>query len=129
MSLRESIKRAKQLRLSWRGVLAVMGATLLIGLLLLYFGKFELASPIIFSLITIAFAIAVKWELRRRVWFWIAMIVIAALHVPLVLFVPWTTRWVPAILITPILVADLFAMLGILSVVEKFVERRRASEG
>jgi len=76
----------------------------------------------------IAFAIAVRWELRRRVWFWITMIVITAIHVPLILFVPWTTKWVPAIVITPVIAVDLYAMLAILSFVEKFAERPKPSE-
>jgi hypothetical protein len=50
------------------------------------------------------------------------MTVIAALHVPLILFVPWTTKWIPAIVIIPIGPADLYAMLAILSVVGKLTE-------
>ena len=49
------------------------------------------------------------------------MTVIAALHVPLILFVPWTTRWVPAFVAVPLGLADLYAMLAILSVVGKFM--------
>ena len=124
MSFRESVKEAKRLRLSWEGGLAIFLGTILIGLLFLRFGQFELASPILFSALVVVVAIATKWKLRRQVWFWIAMAVITALHVPLILFIPWTTRWVPAIVITPILAADLFAMLAILSIVEKFMEGR-----
>ena len=56
------------------------------------------------------------------------MTVIAALHVPLILFVPWTTKWVPAIVITPIGIADLYAMIAILSVVGKFMERPKSRD-
>ena len=66
--------------------------------------------------------IAIKWKLRRRLWFWITMIVIVALHLLLILFIPWTTRWVPAIVIIPIGIADLYAMLWIILVVGKFME-------
>ena len=128
MSFKESVEEAKKLRLSWKGGLAVTGGTILIGLLFVYFGKFQLAGPALFSALVIVVAIATKWELRRRVWFWITMTVIAALHVPLILFVPWTTKWVPAIVITPILIADLYGMLAILSVVGKLVERPKTSE-
>jgi membrane protein implicated in regulation of membrane protease activity len=54
------------------------------------------------------------------VWFWIAMTFLAALHLPLIVFVLWTTKWIPAV-ITPVGIADLYAMLWILSVVGKFV--------
>lgn len=56
------------------------------------------------------------------------MTVAVALHVPLILFVPWTSNWVPAIVIIPIGIADLYAMLAILSVVGKLVERPKTSE-
>lgn len=57
------------------------------------------------------------------------MIVFAALHVPLILFVPWTTKWVPAFVIIPIGMADLYLMLLALSVVGKFMEGPKAFEG
>jgi hypothetical protein len=57
------------------------------------------------------------------------MAIIAALHVLLILFVPWTSKWVPVFVIIPIGVADLYIMLAILSVVGKFMEGPRAPEG
>ena len=70
----------------------------------------------------VTIAIAMRWKLRRYAWFWGTMIVFAALHVPLILLVPWTTRWVPAFLIIPIGMADLYLMLWVLSAVGKFME-------
>jgi hypothetical protein len=67
-------------------------------------------------------------EVKAALWFWITMTVIAALHVALIIFVPWTTKWAPAIVIIPIGIADLYAMLAILSVVRKFVEGRKLLE-
>jgi hypothetical protein len=116
------------MRLPWWGVLCVMFAALPLVLLFAYFGKFALALPTLDSIAMVIIAIAMRWRLRRHVWFWITMTVIAALHVPLILFVPWTTKWVPAPVIIPIGIADLYAMLAILSVVGKFVERPKTSE-
>jgi hypothetical protein len=76
----------------------------------------------------VAIAIAMRWQLRRHAWFWGIMAILAALHVLLVLFVPWTAKWVPAIVIIPIGIADLYAMLAILSLVGKLVERPKTSE-
>jgi len=76
----------------------------------------------------VALAIVMRWKLRRHVWFWITIIFLAALHLPLILFVPWTTKWIPAFVIAPFGIADLYAMLWILSVVGKFVERQKPSE-
>lgn len=57
------------------------------------------------------------------------MTVIAALHVPLILFVPWITKWVPAIVIALFVAMDLYAMFVILAVSEKFMARRKAVGG
>jgi NADH:ubiquinone oxidoreductase subunit 3 (subunit A) len=73
-------------------------------------------------------ATVVKWKLRRHAWFWITMIVIVTLHVAVIFLVPWTTKWVPALVIIPIGTADVYAMLAILSVNGKFVESPKTSE-
>jgi hypothetical protein len=127
MQLDNDIKAAKQMRLPWWGVLCWMIGCALIVWLFDHLGRFDLARPALYSIGMLGVAIAIKWKLRRHVWFWITMTVIVALHVLLILFVPWTTKWVPAIVIIPIGIADLYAMLAILSVVGKFVERPKTS--
>lgn len=112
----------RQIRLPWWGVLCVIFGALPLLFLFDHFGKLALARPTLTSVAMVTIAIALRWQLRRHVWFWITMAVIAALHVPLILFVPWTTKWVPAFVIIPIGMADLYAMLWILSVVGKFME-------
>jgi len=122
------IREAKKIRLPWWGVLLVIIGSLPIYWLFNHFGRLNIALPTLNGIGMLAFAIAVKWKLRRRAWFWITMAVIAALHVPLVLFVPWTTRWVPALAIAAIDSADLIVILTILSVVGKLVEGPNAPE-
>ena len=51
------------------------------------------------------------------------MTIIAALHVPLVLFIPWTTKWVPALAIATIDSVDLIVILAILTVFREIHER------
>jgi hypothetical protein len=40
------------------------------------------------------------------VWFWITMTFLAALHPALIVFVPWTTKRIPAVVIAPFGIAD-----------------------
>lgn len=122
------MKENKQLRSSWKGVLAVMGGGTLSGLLFHHFGRFDLARPTLLSILAIVFAIVVKWELRRRVWFWAAIVAIATLHISLILYVPWTTRWIPALVITPILAADLAIIIAIIGLLEKQFENASPRE-
>jgi hypothetical protein len=94
-----------------------------------HFGRFDLARPALVSIVVLGFAIAIKWKLRGRAWFWITMTLFVALHVLLILAVSWTTEWVPAVVSTGIGTIDLYAMLAIVCVVEKFVEKPTISEG
>jgi hypothetical protein len=109
------------MRLSWRGGLGVFFGTVLLALLFVSVGRFDLARPTMVSVAMVSLAITMRWKLRKHVWFWITMTILTALHFPLILLIPWTTKWIPAILIAPIGIADLYAMLWILSVVGKFV--------
>ena len=93
------------------------------------FGRLELVLPILNSIAVFGFMLVLKRKLWRHAWFWGTVALLAALHVPLVLFVPWTTKWVPAIAIAAIDSADLIVMLAILAVVGKFMEESRTAGG
>src|SRR5512138_899690 len=120
--------RERQMRLPWWGVLCVIFGSMPLILLFYYFGKPALALPTLGSAGIVTMAIAMRWQLRRHVWFWLIICIFAAIHVTLILVVPWTTEWVPAVVITPIGVADLYLMLAILSVARKFAEASKTSE-
>jgi hypothetical protein len=85
------------------------------------FGRLDLARPSLVAAAAIILAIVMRWKLRRHAWFWGTMTILAALHVPLILLVPWTTKWIPAFVVIPIGIADLSIMLWVFSVVAKFM--------
>jgi uncharacterized membrane protein len=116
------IKAAKKIpRLPWWAVLCLIIACILLAWLFDHFGRLNLALPVLDGIALLVFIIAVKWKLRRCVWFWITITAIAALHVLGILYVPWTTKWLPAAAIAGILCIDMCAVFVILAVVEKFV--------
>jgi hypothetical protein len=127
--LKREIQEAKKLHLSWRTRLFIFIIGAPTTFLFALYGRLELALPLMIIIGVLGLVILFKWKLRRHAWFWITMVVIAALHVPLILFVPWTTRWVPALAITVIASADFCLMLAILAAVGRFVEGPKASEG
>jgi hypothetical protein len=129
--IKNDLKTARKVWLPWWGVMCWMGASGLIIGLLLALGRFDLALPTLSCVGTVLFTIICEWKLRRHLWFWITMSSIAALHVPLILFVPWTTKWVPALAVAAISSLDFCVMLTILSVVRKFMEgtKRRHADG
>jgi hypothetical protein len=56
------------------------------------------------------------------------MAFLTALHLPFILFVPWTTNWIPAVVIAPFGILDLHAMLWTLAVVGKYREGLTAAQ-
>ncbi len=113
----------KQMRLPWWGVLSIVFGTAVLGLLFVSFGRFDLARPSLISIAVIALAIMMRWKLRKHGWFWITMALFTALHLSLIVLIPWTIRWLPAIVIIPIGMADLYVMLWVLLLVGKLMQR------
>jgi len=133
MSLASDVKNAltsaKRLRLPWWGVLCIIIGALPVYWLFDHFGRLNIALPILNVIAVLAFVLALMQKLRPHAWFWITMTVIAALHVPLILFIPWGARWVPALGIAAIDSLDFCLILWILFAVGKFMEGRRPLAG
>ena len=98
----------------------VLGGAALLYFLFDHFGNAAIARPTLYSVAIIIITIAMRWKLKGRVWFWVTMAFLAALHVPLIVFIPWTDKWVPALVVIPIGIADSYAMLWVISVVAKY---------
>jgi hypothetical protein len=92
-----------------------------------HFGKLALARPAVFSAAIIIITVAMRWKLRGHVWFWITMGSLAMLHAPLILFIPWTTKWFPVLVVIPIGIADSYAMLWVVSVVGKSIGEQKTT--
>ena len=128
--LKREIQEAKKLRLSWRTqLLMVVIGTPTFFLYLIHGGRLELFWPLAISIGVIGIVIRFKWKLRRQTWFWVTVAVIAVLHVLWVLFVPWTTKWIPVFVYIGIATADFVLILWILLVVEKFMGKAKTTEG
>jgi ABC-type multidrug transport system permease subunit len=125
--IKNDIKAAKKIQLPWWALLCLGIGAFLVAWLFDHVGRFNLVLPTLNCIFVLGFAIAVKRKLNRHGWFWGTMAILAALHVPLVLFVPWTTKWVPGLEIAAIDSADLILILAILAIVEKFMERPKTA--
>jgi hypothetical protein len=125
--VRGEIKAAKKLRMPGWVVVCLIIVSFLCAQLFERFGKLDLVLPILNSIGVLGFMIALKRKLWRHAWFWGTMTIIAALHVPLILFVPRTTRWVPALAIAVIDSVDFCLILWILSVVQKVMREPRGA--
>src|SRR5579863_3208614 len=128
--LKREIQEAKKLRrLSWRTQLLMVVIVIpTFYLYLIYGGRLEPVWPSMLTVIVLGIVIRFKWKLRRQTWFWVTMAVIAVLHVLWILFVPWTTKWIPVFVYIGIATADFVLILWILIVVGKFVGMGKTAE-
>jgi hypothetical protein len=127
--IKNEIKAAQKLRLPWWGVLCIIVGSVPTYWLFDHFGRLSLALPTLNCIAVLGFMIVLKWKLRRHAWFWIAMAVIAALHALLIWYVPWTTKWVPALAIAAIDSVDFCVILWVLAAVGRLMEGPNAHEG
>lgn len=126
--VKNDIRAAKKMRLPWWAVLCLLVFGMPLPWLFEDFGRLNLMLPVWNAIAVFSFIFVLKWRLRQHAWFWITMGAIMALHIPLILFVPWGTRWIPALAIAAIDSVDFCLILWILSSVEKLAERQRGAE-
>ena len=128
--LKREIQETKKLRrLSWRTKLLMIAIGIpTFYLYLIYGGPIQLVWPSMLTVIVLGVVIRFKWKLRKQAWFWVTMAVIAVLHILWVLFVPWTTKWIPVFVYIGIATADFCLILWILLVVERLVGQQKNTE-
>lgn len=67
----------------------------------------------------ILFAIKIRWNLRKHIWFWAIIAIILALHVPLVFMVRWPKNAPTLFYTMPLGIADFLIISGALKLAEK----------
>lgn len=70
-----------------------------------------------------AITIWTRRHLRHKVWFWIVLVVLAALHVPLILLARWSDASLPAYGLIPIMLVDYAFVCGPIWLIEEALSR------
>jgi hypothetical protein len=112
------LKVAKNISLPWRILLLLAVVCIPVFVEFDHYGKLNMAVPALNCALVFGFLIYVKWTLRRQPLFWATMTLLAAMHILLAWYVPWTSGWVPAVAIAGISSVDFCVMLWILAAVE-----------
>jgi hypothetical protein len=97
-------------------------------ILFAYFGDPGRGQAAWVSAISLATATRFLWDLRRRVWFWLTISIIALLHVPLILLVAWPLKQLTYIALLPAGLLDFGIAYGIIRLVENMMERNGAAD-
>ena len=81
-----------------------------------------LAACIVLGMVMLA--IKFRWHLRKHLWFWATIVVLLAIHIPLVFIVRWPQGSLPTRFYTvPIGIIDFFITLVAIDTVEKFFSK------
>jgi hypothetical protein len=99
-----------------------IGAILLPMLLLfIYLGKADMGLTVFIVLGVSIVAIKIQWNLRKHLWFWLIIVFIFALHVPLFFIIRWPQGNVPGLFYgLPFGLVDFLIISGALRLAEKF---------
>lgn len=122
--VKSDIKAAQKIWLPWQVLLPWGAFCLLVFLLLKHFGKYGMALPALSCIVVFSFLVYLKWNLSRKLWFWITLSALAVIHAALIWYIPWTSRWVPSLAIAFVVSLDICLMLWILALIAKFSEGR-----
>jgi hypothetical protein len=86
-----------------------------------------LAACIVLGMVMLA--IKIRWHLRKHLWFWAIIVLILALHVPLVFMVRWPQGHAPTLFYTmPLGIADFLIILWTVGVAERFFSKSSSSK-
>ena len=108
--------------------LIIFVCTLPVLLFFTHIGRTEMGLNVGICLGMMVLAVGMCWDLRKHFWFWIIIILLLALHVPLILMIQGPHRWVPAVELLPIGLADLLIDIGVIKFVARSIVRIPTSD-
>ena len=108
----------------------VIGLMLLpVFFLFVYLGKAETGFTVVLVLGMILLAIKLQWRLRKHVWFWAAIAVVLALHVPFLFIVRWPDTKTPTIAYSlPLGIVDFLIISGVIRLSENIFSKQSLSD-
>lgn len=92
-------------------------------LLFVYLGKADVGLVVVIVVGVMTLAIRLRWNLRRHVWFWLLIVFILALHVPLFLVIRWPQESPTLTYTMPFGLLDFLIISGTLCLAEKLLAR------
>lgn len=107
----------------------IIGAILIpVMLFFTYIGKDDVGRSVAICLGVLMLAVRIRWDLRKRLWFWGILVLVLLLHVPLFFLVQWPKGFFYHKGMLPVALVDLLVFLGAVNLVEKFIFKNTTSD-
>jgi hypothetical protein len=98
-------------------------------LLFICLGKTDMGLTVVIVLGLLIFAIKLRWNLRKHVWFWATLGLILAVHVPSFFLLQWPQGRTPAIVYSmPFGILDFLLIMGTIGLSEKIYSKGPSAE-
>ncbi len=123
--VKSDLKVAQKLWMPWRVLLPYGVFCLAVIVICDHFGQLNMSLPLLNSIAVFGLLIYLKWQFRRQPSFWATLAMLAALHALLIWYIPWTSKWVPALAIATISSVDFYIMLWVVDAVGRLGVRTR----
>jgi hypothetical protein len=68
-----------------------------------------------------------RWDLRKHVWFWIAIAFVVFIQVPIVFLIPWGAKGITGRGVFPVAIVDGALAYGLLKLAEMVIKRGRST--
>jgi hypothetical protein len=91
-------------------------------------GRADLARPACIAIGASVLAVRQKWEYHHRRWFWGVVAGVVLAHLPILMFFVFPNRWIPALLLMPLALADYVVMIVAIRIAAKRFEPQEADE-
>lgn len=102
---------------------------LLVFILFSYLGRTDQGYGMAACTAVVFMAIRNSWNLRKHLWFWIAIALVVLIQVPIVVLIPWGGKGITGRGVFPVAIADGALAYGFLKIAEFLINRgSRTSE-
>ncbi len=71
----------------------------------------------------IVLVVWMRWDLRKRIWFWATVTILLLLHAPVVLLIPWPDKHYPGVVLLPLGLLDFAIVYGAIKLADKLMTR------
>lgn len=105
---------------AWGAVIALVSVSIFVAFI--SFGYESRGQIALVSSVAIGSSLRIFWPIRYEIWFLLTMVAIVIAHVVVIIADPWSDGGLSGIRLAPIMVLDVVAIIGMVSLLNKLTQ-------